>query len=139
VRSLRDQLKDPLVRAGWTAAEAFLAVVIGSGVMDLSVSTLQAAGIAATSAALTVVLAWVRQQRTAAEMASSATPATPTAPAPTPEAPATPTSGPAPIPDLDDLLDHEAAIDAAAAASDETGWPWDIAPAPRRPGDDYGV
>jgi hypothetical protein len=130
VRSLRDELKDPLTRAAWTAAEAFLAVVIGSGVMDLGVSTLQAAGIAATSAALTVVLAWVRQKRTDAEQAS-------TAGTPTPH-PAAPVS-PAPIPDLDDLLEHEAAISAAAAASDETGWPWDVAPMPRRPGDDYGA
>lgn len=56
-------MKDIIERAGWTAAESFLAVVIGSGVLDLSVTTLEAAAISAMSAAVTVVFVWVRQKR----------------------------------------------------------------------------
>ena len=130
MRSLRDELKDPLTRAGWTAAEAFLAVLIGSGVMDLGVSTIQAAGIAATSAALTVLLAWVRQKRAEAEQSTDTD-----APVMVPVI----TEYVSRVPDLDDLVAEEEAITAAADASDETGWPWDVAPAPRRPGDDYHV
>jgi len=60
-------MKNMLERAGWTAAESFLAVVIGSGVLDLSVTTVEAAAISAISAAITVVFVWVRQKRAEAD------------------------------------------------------------------------
>lgn len=64
-------LRDMAERTLWTATESFLAVIIGSGVLDLSVSTLQAAGISAISAAVTVVFVWVRQQRAKLEARDS--------------------------------------------------------------------
>jgi hypothetical protein len=59
--------RDMATRAGWTAAETFLALVLASGTLDLGVSTVEAAGVGAISAALTVVLVWVRQRRAASE------------------------------------------------------------------------
>lgn len=63
-------MRDMIERAGWTAAESFLAVVIGSGVLDLSITTLEAAAISAMSAGITVVFVWVRQKRAEAEAKS---------------------------------------------------------------------
>jgi hypothetical protein len=60
--------KDMLTRAGWTGLETFLAVVLGSGALDLGATTVQAAGLAAISSGITVVLVWVRQKRADADL-----------------------------------------------------------------------
>jgi hypothetical protein len=65
------ELRDPSIKALWTALEAFLGVIVGSGVMSLDVSVLQAAGVAALSGVLTVGLAYVRQKRISSELATS--------------------------------------------------------------------
>jgi hypothetical protein len=65
--ALYRELHDPCVRALWTALEAFLGVIVGSGVMSLDVSVLEAAGVAALSGVLTVALAYVRQKRIQSE------------------------------------------------------------------------
>lgn len=62
-----NDFKDYAERSAWTAIETGLAVVIGTGIMDLSVSTLQVAGIAALSAVLTVMSVYVRKKRVEAE------------------------------------------------------------------------
>lgn len=54
--------KDLAHRAFWTFVEAFLAVLIGSGVLELGVDVVQAAAIAGIGGALTVVLVFARQQ-----------------------------------------------------------------------------
>ena len=54
--------KDLAYRSFWTFVEAFLAVMIGSGALELDVSTVEAAGVAGIGAALTVVLVFARQR-----------------------------------------------------------------------------
>jgi hypothetical protein len=54
--------RDLLHRTFWTFVEAFLAVLIGSGVLELGVDVMQAAAIAGIGGALTVVLVFARQQ-----------------------------------------------------------------------------
>jgi uncharacterized membrane protein len=54
--------KDLAHRTFWTFIEAFLAVLIGSGVLELGVDVMQAAAIAGIGGALTVVLVFARQQ-----------------------------------------------------------------------------
>jgi hypothetical protein len=54
--------KDLGRRTFWTFVEAFLAVLIGSGVLELGVDVVQAAAIAGIGGALTVVLVFARQQ-----------------------------------------------------------------------------
>jgi hypothetical protein len=61
------ELKEALTRAGWTAVESFLAVIIASGMIDVSISTLQAAAISGVSAALTVVMVWVREKKSSVD------------------------------------------------------------------------
>jgi len=59
-----EQFKSPFTKAFWTAVESFLAVVVGTGVMDVNISTLEAGFISAVSAAITVILVWVRENKT---------------------------------------------------------------------------
>lgn len=61
------EIKEWGSRALWTAIEAGIAVLIAANLMDFDVSTLQAAGVAALSAGLTVISRFVRVKKTEAE------------------------------------------------------------------------
>ena len=62
-----NDFKDYAERAIWTGIETGLAVVIGTGVMDVSISSLETAGIAALSSVLTVMSVYVRKKRVESE------------------------------------------------------------------------
>jgi len=65
--TFQHEIKDWGSRALWTAIEAGLAVVLAANLMNFDISTLQAAGVAALSAALTVASKFVRVKKTEAE------------------------------------------------------------------------
>jgi hypothetical protein len=58
----RHELRDLGLRALWTAIETFLGVLIGSGVLDLAISTAEAGAMAAATAVATLVIVFARQQ-----------------------------------------------------------------------------
>lgn len=65
--TFQHELKEWGSRALWTALEAGIAVVIAANLMDFNISTLQAAGVAALSAGLTVASKFVRVKKTESE------------------------------------------------------------------------